>query len=606
VSSDPPAPSEEESSRFVTGAILALILVASFLIKLNHLGHASIKALDESFHALVAKNLMRHPLTPTLIDRPWLAYDYRDWQNNHVWLHKPVVPLWQMAASMKLFGATPLALRLPSAILTTAAVWLTYAIGVRLLSRRAALIGAGVQAFIPTITTLVQGYVFSDHIDAALLFWVELSVYFLVRAIQDASTRWAILAGAAQGIAYLCKTYPAFIVTGIALVAWLLPLCGLARREPRDSAEQGGSTPNGSTLTPTLSLPGRGSRKRFGGRHVLALVVATIVAVAPWTIWCAVRFPREFAWEQLQVFRHLGTNVEGWAAPWDRLVFDYSLRIYHVFYPMLLAAIVILVPRAWRERNLNLWLVLAWLLGVLVPFTIATSKTPTATLIGWPAGFLVLGELVARATRGDRWCLGAWLGASLVGIAWRGKFALTGWGYPDPPRFAGVMLENVWVVWHLLIALGVAAVVAVAVRRSNRGGAAVAAMVVAATLASAWLSVRTVRTTYAVTNNPSRDRPDFAQLGAAVRNNLPADAVLLFEIREKCEHVMLMFHADRTAYAVDATDWLEVAAKVSAAGGWPVLVTPRPMPLPPVFDRPIDGLRVYALPNAPPNAPSRG
>ena len=171
--------------RFPAAAGLTLILVSSFLLKLNHLGHGGIKALDESFHAVVARNLIKHPLTPTLYDRPYLEYDYRDWQNNHVWLHKPIVPLWQMAASMALFGVNTLALRLPSAILATAAVWLTYAIGVRLLDRRAALIAAALQAFNPGITSLVHGYVFSDHIDIAFLFWVELAVYFLVRAMQD-------------------------------------------------------------------------------------------------------------------------------------------------------------------------------------------------------------------------------------------------------------------------------------------------------------------------------------------------------------------------------------------------------------------------------------
>src|SRR5688572_20280739 len=142
--------------------------------------------MDESFHALVAKNLTKHPFTPTLIDRPWLAYDYRDWLSNHVWLHKPIVPLWQMAASMSLLGVNTLAMRLPSAILATAAAWLTYAIGRELLGgdRRPALIGAGLQAFFPAITSLVHGYVFSDHIDVAFLFWVELSVWFLVRAIR--------------------------------------------------------------------------------------------------------------------------------------------------------------------------------------------------------------------------------------------------------------------------------------------------------------------------------------------------------------------------------------------------------------------------------------
>jgi hypothetical protein len=69
--------------------------------------------------------------------------------------------------------------------------------------------------------------------------------------------------------------------------------------------------------------------------------------------------------------------VEGWAAPWDRLMFDYSLRIYLWLYPATLVAMVLLSLRAWRERNGKLLLILAWALGVLIPHVIATSKTPT-------------------------------------------------------------------------------------------------------------------------------------------------------------------------------------------------------------------------------------
>ncbi len=222
------------TAQFVGRALLVLILLSSFLLKLHHLDHAALKGLDESFHALVAKNFLKHPFTPTLIDQPYLPYDYRDWQANHIWLHKPPVPLWQIALSYLLFGITPLALRLPSAILATASVYLTYAIGRRLLSQPAGLIAAALQAFNPALTQLVQGYIFSDHVDVALLFWTELSIYLLVLAAfepcpqadateptaRPARRRMFLLAacGIATGIAFLCKTYPAFITLLLAFV----------------------------------------------------------------------------------------------------------------------------------------------------------------------------------------------------------------------------------------------------------------------------------------------------------------------------------------------------------------------------------------------------
>ncbi len=546
--------------RPVAGVILAVILLTSLFIKLNHLGHPSIKGFDESFHALVAKNLLKHPLTPTLIDQPCLPYDYKDWQNNHVWLHKPIVPLWQMAASMAMFGVNTLALRLPSAILSTAAVWLTYAIALRLLDRRAALIAAALHAFNPSLTYLVHGYVFSDHVDVALLFWVEVSIYCLVRAIDSASPTWTIAAGIAQGIAFLCKSYPAFVITGIAVVAALLPLVGFT------------------------------TAKRFRGRHVLILLAATIVTIAPWTIWGFVRFRAEFVWAPLQIFRHLDHNVEGWAAPWDRLVFDYSLRIYHVFYPAVLAAGIVLAPRAWRERNFNLAIIYAWGLGVLIPHVLATSKTPTATLIGWPPFLMLLAALIVRAIDGDVYCLGAWAGATVAAVVYRAGISAKGWGYPDVPGFARIMRQNIWVVWHIVIALAAAAMIA-ALRPRRK---AQLALIAVAAFASLWMEYRLVRLSIASTL-PKKEEPTFVDLGDAVRTQLPPNAVLLFEIRAKAEHVMAMFYADRTIYPVTKESWPAIAKQVAANGGIPLLVTDRDLALPPVFDRPLDGLRVYAV-----------
>ena len=49
-------------------------------------------------------------------------------------------------------------------------------------------------SFNPSITYLVHGYLFSDHIDVALLFWIELSIWLLLRGLREGSTRWLIAA----------------------------------------------------------------------------------------------------------------------------------------------------------------------------------------------------------------------------------------------------------------------------------------------------------------------------------------------------------------------------------------------------------------------------
>jgi len=54
---------------------------------------------DEQYHALVAKNMIEHPLMPMLYVNPILDYDYRNWLGNHIWLHKQPLFLWQMAVA---------------------------------------------------------------------------------------------------------------------------------------------------------------------------------------------------------------------------------------------------------------------------------------------------------------------------------------------------------------------------------------------------------------------------------------------------------------------------------------------------------------------------
>src|SRR5213078_2160718 len=147
-----------------------------------------------------------------------------------------------IALCFAVLGVNAFALRLPSALLSTGAAWLTYLIGKELLDRRAALIAAALQAANPILLTLVQGYVFADHIDVALLFWVEVGVYFLTRSLRTGSWGDGLLAVVAQGLAYLCKSYVAAIILGIALIAWLLPLCRLRPKRCLDPFLKGPDT----------------------------------------------------------------------------------------------------------------------------------------------------------------------------------------------------------------------------------------------------------------------------------------------------------------------------------------------------------------------------
>jgi len=548
----------------LAGAMLAVILAGSFALKLRHLDHPAIKPLDEVFHAIVARNFLKHPLTPTLVDQPYLAYDRDDWLANHIWLHKPPMAMWQIALSYTFIGVGTLGLRLPSAILSTLAAWLTYLIGVRLLDRKAAIIAAALQAFNPVILMLVHGYVFSDHVDISLLFWTELAIYFLVRAVQSPTAANSILCGLAQGLAFLSKTYPALIVTILAIAAV----------------------------------------KKLRFKNFLLLLLATAITIAPWLLWTAIRFPHEFAHENLQILHHLNENIESWAAPWDQVVFYYWISIFHVYYPAIIVSAVVFALDAWRRRRFNAMLILVWAAGVAIPNLLATSKPMSATLIGWPAAWLMLGDLIARAIAGDLLCLGTWAAAMLMAIILLNDksipFGGENWGKTDLPIFA-IMRQHLWILRDAVAAIAVG----LALRQARLSARVRAVLTWTAAIAMSFLAIAAgigkYRAGYAVVafkvTSINAGEPNFAPLGEFAAR-LPANAAILVDEHERLENKLVEFATDRTCYPATKDNWPKLSRDLERAGAIPYLLTPVSLPLPVVYADLNENEKLYACASA--------
>src|SRR5688500_11184017 len=129
------------------GRSIFVVAVAALLIRGYASADLALHPWDERYHALVAKNLIETPLTPRLYPAPVLPYDYRVWTSNYIWMHKPPLALWLQAASMKAFGVHEFALRLPSVVVSTAAVVVTFYIGAILISPGVGLLAAIFQTF---------------------------------------------------------------------------------------------------------------------------------------------------------------------------------------------------------------------------------------------------------------------------------------------------------------------------------------------------------------------------------------------------------------------------------------------------------------------------
>ena len=72
-------------------SVLFLLLTALSVYCFAALLDPFLNIYDERFHALVAKNLMHHPLKPTLYDDPVVNMPYDRWDRYHIWLHKQLL-----------------------------------------------------------------------------------------------------------------------------------------------------------------------------------------------------------------------------------------------------------------------------------------------------------------------------------------------------------------------------------------------------------------------------------------------------------------------------------------------------------------------------------
>jgi 4-amino-4-deoxy-L-arabinose transferase-like glycosyltransferase len=118
-----------------------------------------------------------------------------------------------MAASIKIFGPTEWAVRLPSLIYGLLAIVLTYLIGSILFDSKTGIWAAWLHAIHGVLIQLGAGMISSDHVETAHVFYVELSVFLMVFFYFKKQAHWILLlAGAAGGLAFLSKWHPAFLV----------------------------------------------------------------------------------------------------------------------------------------------------------------------------------------------------------------------------------------------------------------------------------------------------------------------------------------------------------------------------------------------------------
>lgn len=313
---------------------------------------------DERYHALVAKNMMTDPFAPKLYSEAILDYDFKNWTANKIWLHKQPFPLWTMAWSMKMFGVGTFTLRLPSILLSTMSIFLTFWIG-RFLSNseRVGLIAAFLLSINGLVIELASGRVSTDHIDTFFMFLITFSLFFILLNVKNAKKRWLLLAGGTCGLAILTKWLPGLIVFPLYLM---------------------------------INFKAKKNSKLVSEMILMGMV--TLLVALPWQIYASSTFPFTYQWEQEYNTLHLTESLEGHGQPWwyfvDRIRITINELIYLIFgwfvYQMI-------KEKTFRRSHLFL---MAWVVIPFVIFSLAATKMQGYLLFTFPAWFIITGMFV--------------------------------------------------------------------------------------------------------------------------------------------------------------------------------------------------------------------
>jgi len=335
---------------------LCFILLCGLILRIYISCDPFLHDWDEKYHALVAKNLILNPLKPTLYLNPILPYDFKNWTSNHIWLHKQPMPLWLISLSLKTFGISEFAVRIPSILLSTICIWMTFFIASTLLNKKAGIFAAYLMSINGLVLELTGGRIATDHIDIAFLFFVELSIVFSILFSRSSKYLFNILTGISIGAAILTKWLPALIV---------LPLWFFLLFESK-----------------------KFSIKAIFKHFSILLFIIAIVCV-PWQLYIHSAFPKEAFWETSFNLRHFTEVIENQSGSY--LYFINKIRINYgelIYLPLIWFVIDLFKNPLHLKRTL----LLVWFLIPLVFFSIAKTKMQAYLLFVSPAFFIITAD----------------------------------------------------------------------------------------------------------------------------------------------------------------------------------------------------------------------
>jgi 4-amino-4-deoxy-L-arabinose transferase-like glycosyltransferase len=182
---------------------LGVLAAALYLVNLTVSGYAN------TYYAMAAQ----------AASQSWSAWFFGALDaSSFITLDKPPLATMLMGLSVKTLGLSAWSILLPQALLGVGSVLVLYLAVRRSFGRTAALIAGVVMALTP-VAALIFRY---DNPDALLTFLIVSAAWALGRCLEHGRLRWAILAGALVGAAFLTKYLQAYLVLPAFALVWLV------------------------------------------------------------------------------------------------------------------------------------------------------------------------------------------------------------------------------------------------------------------------------------------------------------------------------------------------------------------------------------------------
>ena len=141
--------------------------------------------------------------------KSWKAFFFGSFDSsNFITVDKSPGALWVMELSARVFGLNSWSILVPEALEGVGTVAFLY-LAVRRWFTPAAGLVAGMVAALTPVAALMFRF---NNPDALMVMLLTLAAYATVRAVDDGRYRWAMVAGAAVGFAFLAKMLEAFLI----------------------------------------------------------------------------------------------------------------------------------------------------------------------------------------------------------------------------------------------------------------------------------------------------------------------------------------------------------------------------------------------------------